>query len=80
MRVVKMAKLAKSLEKILKLENKDQNLYEMDAGGKLKDQPTTVHAMDPTAAFTSAEMGVQMTESPGKVFIEIPIRKKGGSS
>ncbi|MFZ0751108.1 MAG: hypothetical protein WAM70_17220, partial [Pyrinomonadaceae bacterium] len=78
MRVVEMATLAKTLEGLLKL--KGAALYDMDLDGNLAKQPTTVPAMDLNAAFTSAEMGVQMTESPGKVFIEIPIRKKKGSS
>jgi D-3-phosphoglycerate dehydrogenase len=79
-RVVEVAKLAESLEKILKLENKDQSLYEMNSQEDLVEPPTEVPAMDHNAMFTSAEMAVQMTESPGKIFIEIPIRKKGGSS
>ena len=78
MRVVEMATLAKTLEGLLKL--KGEALYDMDLDGNLAKQATTVPAMDPNATFTSAEMGVQMTESPGKVFIEIPVREKKGSS
>ncbi|HKY41778.1 MAG TPA: hypothetical protein VJM50_01680 [Pyrinomonadaceae bacterium] len=78
MRVVEMAKLAETLEKLLKLH--DEPLFDLDLNGKLAPEKTTVPAMDPKAAFTSAEMGVQMTESPGKVFIEIPIREREGSS
>ena len=77
MRVVEMAALAATLEKLLKL--KGEPLYDMDLDGNLAKQATSVHAMDPNASFTSAEMGVQMTESPGKVFIEIPVREKKGS-
>lgn len=77
MRVVEMATLAKTLEGLLKL--KGAPLFDMDLDGNIATQPTTVPAMDLTAAFTSAEMGVQMTESPGKVFIEIPVREKGSS-
>jgi hypothetical protein len=78
MRVVEVAKLAKTLEDLLKLKGPD--LFDMDLKGHLASQPTKVPAMDPNATFTSAEMGVQMTESPGKVFIEIPVREKRGSS
>jgi hypothetical protein len=78
MRVVEMAALAKTLEGLLKL--KGAPLFDMDLDGNLSQQPTKVPAMDPNAAFTSAEMGVQMTESPGKVFIEIPVREKRGSA
>ena len=71
-RVVKVAELAASLEKLLKLQG--EKLFDMDLAGKLSTQPTSVPAMAATSAFTSAELGVQMTESPGRVFIEVPAR------
>ncbi|MBC8031868.1 MAG: hypothetical protein H7Z16_17430 [Pyrinomonadaceae bacterium] len=74
MRVVEVATFAKTLESLLKLKGSD--LFDMNLDGKLAEKATTVPAMDPNATFTSAEMGVQMTESPGKVFIEIPVRGK----
>jgi hypothetical protein len=77
-RVVDVAKLAIRLEQLLK----SLELYDMDSQGNLVLRSDLGPAMDPNAkdpTFTSAEMGVQMTESPGKVFIEIPIREKKAS-
>jgi len=71
MRVVEVTALAEKLEKILK----GRDLLDMDHKGKPHEIPESerVPAMDPEAKFTSAELGVQMTESPGRVIIEIPI-------
>jgi hypothetical protein len=72
MRVVEVAQLAGCLEKLLKQAPGSDLLVDE------QDKELKVVAMDPNpnVKFTSAELGVQMTESPGKVFIviDIPIR------
>jgi hypothetical protein len=72
MRVVEVAQLAGCLEKLLKRAPGSDLLVDEH------DKELKVAAMDPdpNVKFTSAELGVQMTESPGKVFIviDIPIR------
>jgi hypothetical protein len=75
-RVVEVAKLANKLQKSLKLQKDKFPIFDMDPEGKRSQQPTSVPAMDVKSEFTSAELGVQMTESPGMVFINIPSRPK----
>jgi hypothetical protein len=70
-RVVEIAELARQLETSLRGDT-----FDMSSDGKRSPHANVDPVIDRSSEFTSAELGVQMTESPGRVFIDIPVRAK----